>query len=162
MALPKHGIGMSMPSMNVSREKSQKSIIALTLRLRLPRNRDTTARVRSCKDHPLTTPIALGPKTITTKQRANLLTNVDRAEQRLKHIRKLLADWQKNDGVILKVSCSSAVGLNSPLTWCVYGKVFDTGLPNRLRVGLHEFHDLERHTHFERKASVFASVAVSA
>ena len=54
-----------------------------------------------------------------------------------------------------KASCSSAVGLNSPLTWCVYGKVFDTGLPNRLRVKFHELDDLERHTYFDRKAERF-------
>ncbi len=42
--------------------------------------------------------------------------------------------------------------LNSPLTWCVYGKVFDTGLSNWLRIELHKFHDLKRHAHFDRKA----------
>ena len=56
---------------------------------------------------------------------------------------------------VMKSVCGSAVGLNSALTWCVYGKVFDTGLSNRLRIELHKLHDLERHAHFDRKAERF-------
>jgi hypothetical protein len=42
------------------------------------------------------------------------------------------------------------------------GKVFDTGLSNRLRVELHELHDLERHTDLDGKAERFRLTATEA
>src|SRR6478609_7212627 len=43
-------------------------------------------------------------------------------------------------------------GSNSPPTWSMDGKVLNAGLLNWLRVELHKLHDLDRHTHFHRKA----------